>query len=106
MRRSINCWAGVLLGLLGLSFSARLDGQAGKPSPDQYSPHIFIRKDSERYRILRVDTSIWRDGRKSGIPLRQLSGLPDHCWAMKYTFVWNDESPSRGTGLGRRIRNQ
>lgn len=71
------------------------------PSPSTYRPHGFSRRDLERYRLLSVDSSkVSRDGRRSGIPLRELSGLPEHCWAIEYVFVWSDEPPSPGHKAG------
>ena len=74
----------------------QLMAQGTTPIAAKYTPHIFTRADLELFRIQRIDTEIWRDGRKSGIALREFSGLPDYCWAIKYTFVWNDETPSPG----------
>lgn len=82
--------------VIPLACSQPIQAQPSVPSFIEYTPHIFIRADLERFRILRYETEVWRDGKESGIPLRELSGLPKHCWAIKYTFIWNDESPSPG----------
>lgn len=76
-------------------------GKSEKPKASQYTPNIFWCADVESFHILRVETETWRDGRKSGIFLRELSGLPDYCWAIKYTYVWNGESSSPGYKRGR-----
>jgi len=91
------CCIIILCLLVGFSASGYAGEQHQKPQANKYMPNVFIRKDLEHYRIIRVnDSEIWRDGKKSGIFLRGWSGLPDHCWAIKYIFVWNDESPSPG----------
>jgi hypothetical protein len=78
------------------SLGGLVGAQQAPPNPATYTPNIFIRADLEHYYIVKVETEVWRDGKKSGFPYREFSGLPDHCWAIQYTFVWNDESPSSG----------
>lgn len=93
-RFTLAALAALLVSCLGLFASPY--AQASAPSPHRFAPHALIRTDLERYGILRVDTQVWRDGRLSGIPGRLLTRLPSSCWAIDYTFVWNDESPSPG----------
>lgn len=70
------------------------------PDPSRYAPNIFWRSDDEQFRIIDVITRTWHDGKSSGISYRWLSGLPPHCWAVEYIYVWNDESASQGHRRG------